>query len=369
MSYATRVYRDLLEGKDFDRTHISAWQNFNMSRAFLDLGFQVDVFHFEDHEYLPRGNYDVIVDVVSNLGRLADSLGPGTVKILYPMFCHWTVHNARSLARHRALAERRGVALPPKRLLEPNDSVERADHIFCKGGAFGTRSYAYSKTPVVPVNQIHPHAINEFIERDHAACARSFLWIGGSSAVHKGLDLVLEAFAGMPELSLVVIGNVGDERRFVELYRKELYTLPNIRVAGWVDTMSTQFRELAARSVALVAPSATELSCGSVIAGMMNGLIPIATESTDIDVSGIGLSITEDSVDGVRAAIARAADLAPGALRELSYAARTASQERYGGDRFIASLRAAICQVLGVSPAAAWQRDDARVRIPRMELI
>jgi len=364
MSYSTRVYHDLLAGKGFDRTHVSAWQNFHIARIFLDLGFEVDVFHFEDHEYLPDGSFDVIVDVVSNLARLADSLGPGTVKILYPMFAHWTVHNRNSYQRHRALAERRGIAIPPKRLLEPNDSVARADQVFCKGGVFGRGTYAYSKTPVIPVTQIHPHAINEFLERDFDACARNFIWIGGSSAVHKGLDLVLEAFAELPDLNLTILGNVADEKPFVAAYRRELFELPNIRVAGWVDTMSDEFRHIASSAAAVVAPSATELSCGSVIAAMMNGLIPIATETTDIDVSGIGFSIAADSVADVRDAVLKAAATTPASLRELSHAARAASQERYGGDKFIRTFRSATCELLGLSPLGHWEAGHSDDQVP-----
>lgn len=369
VSYSSNVYQGLLQGKALDRTHVSALQNFNITRTFLDLGFNVDVFHFEDREYLPQGSYDVIVDIVSNLGRLADSQGPETVKILYPMFAHWTVHNLRSYERHRALAERRGVAISPKRLLAPNDSVERADHILCIGGAFGRGTYAYSRAPVTPVTPMHPHAIDEFIDRDFAACRRNFVWMGGRSAVHKGLDLVLEAFAELPDYGLTVLGKVPEERRFAEVYQKELFGLPNIRVAGWVDTMSDTFRDIVSKAGLMVAPSATEMSCGSVIAGMMNGLVPITTESTDIDMAGIGFSIETGSVAGVRDAVIRAAETSPAALGELSHAARTASGQRYGGERFIRSFRAAVCGALGLEPPPAWDRVDDVLRVPTIEMI
>jgi glycosyltransferase involved in cell wall biosynthesis len=367
MSYSTRVYHDLRAGKNLDRTHISAWQNFHIARIFLDLGFEIEVFHFEDHDYLPKGSFDVFVDIVANLGRLSDSLGPGVVKILYPMFAHWTVHNLNSYARHRALAERRGVAIPPKRLLAPNDSVERADHIFCKGGRFGRRTYAYSNNTLIPIAQIHPHAINEFIDRDFGTCGRNFIWIGGSSAVHKGLDLVLEAFADLPDLNLTVLGRVAEEKQFAEVYRKELFELPNIKLAGWVDTLSDDFRTLVSNAAAIVAPSATELSCGSVIAGMMNGLIPVTTETADIEVAGIGIPIETGTVRSVSDAVAEVAAMSPVALRELSLAAREASQERYGGDKFIRTFRAAVCNALGLSPPGHWETDDGMRQIQSIE--
>jgi glycosyltransferase involved in cell wall biosynthesis len=364
ISYATNVYLDLLQGKDIDRTHISAWQNCQISSTFLDLGFEVDIFHFEDHEFTPDGEYDVALDIASNLGRIADNQAAPLVKILYPAFAHWTEHNTRSYIRHRALANRRGVSIPPKRLVTPNDSVERANHIMCKGGNFGRMTYAYSGTKLTPVIQIRPAAIDQFIKRNVCECKRNFVWIGGSSAVHKGLDLLLEAFADMPDMNLTVIGNVPSERLFAQTYKTELFGTPNIRAVGWVDTMSPEFHQIVSNSLAIVAPSATELSCGSVIAGMMSGLIPVTTEGTDIDVSEIGISIKTDTVNEVREAVLAIANETDTALQDMSRASWEASQSRYGRAKFLNSFRQAICGALNLEPVSDWQTTDSELKIP-----
>jgi len=369
MSYATKVYHDLLQGKGLDRTHVSAWQNFHISRTFLDLGFEVDVFHFEDSDFEPDRSYDIVIDIISNLGWIADSQNHEPTTILFPMFAHWTEHNSRSLARHRDLAHRRGVSIPPKRLIMPSDSVERADHILCKGGTFGRRSYSYSETAVTPITQIRPHAINEFIQRDIGRCRRTFVWIGGSSAVHKGLDLVLEAFSDLPDLNLIIIGNVPSERKFAEVYKEELFNSPNIATVGWTDTLSHEFRDIVSNAIAIVAPSASELSCGSVIAGMMTGLIPIATEGTDIDVSGIGFAIGDDTVDGVCQAILALTNESSSSLAELSRAAWEASQEVYGKQKFLDTFRAAVCDSMALDPAPEWKLPNGNFRIPTINLV
>lgn len=369
MSYATKVYSDLVQGKGFDRTHVSAWQNFHISRIFLDLGFQVDVMHFEDHDYVPAHSYDVVIDIVSNLARLDECQSSETIKILFPMFSHWTEHNSRSYARHLALARRRGVSIMPTRLLTPNNSVEHADHILCKGGEFGRNTYSFSDTVVTPITQIRPPALDEFVVRRIDKHKRNFVWLGGSGAVHKGLDLVLEAFASLPELSVTIIGNVKSEGQFAEAYRKELSEMPNIQLAGWIDTLSDEYRDIVANAVAIVAPSATELSCGSVIAGMMTGLVPVTTYGTDIDMSGIGISIEEDTVGGVSDALLKIAEMSNGDLGDLSHAAREASQQRYGGGKFLNTFRGAICNALGLEPAPEWRIINNEVKIPRIDLL
>ncbi|MFQ6005729.1 MAG: glycosyltransferase [Woeseia sp.] len=369
MSYATQVYRALLQGNGIDRSHVSAWQNFDIARTFLDLGFQVDVIHFEDYQTVPERCYDVVVDIVSNLGRLADHLDGDAVKILFPMFAHWTVHNSRSYARHAALARRRGVSIMLLRILTPNDSVERADHILCTGGIFNQDTYSYSDTPVTAISANTPTAIDEYLDRDIQRRRHHCVWIGGSSAIHKGLDLVLEAFASLPEFHLTVIGKVPDERRFTAVYRNELFELPNIETVGWMDTLSPAFRKIASESIAIVVPSASEASCGSVIAGMMNGLIPITTESTDIDTSGIGFSIEEDTVEAVRNAVLHLADQTNKSLADLSRSAWEAVQLRYGRQKFLKSLRAALCDILYLEPARVWQNENESPRIPKIELV
>jgi hypothetical protein len=41
-------------------------------------------------------------------------------------------------------------------------------------------------------------------DKDHGACRKCFLWFGSQGFLHKGLDLVLEVFAGLPDHHLTV---------------------------------------------------------------------------------------------------------------------------------------------------------------------
>ncbi|MGB5725947.1 MAG: hypothetical protein WBM52_01920 [Thiogranum sp.] len=368
LSYATQVYEGLLRGQPFNRNHISAWHNFQIARTFLDLGFQVDVIPFDDHRFTPKVDYDVTVDINSNIGRLADRLGPGCIKILHPMFSHWTIHNSRSYARHAALAQRRGAALKPLRLLEPNDSVECTDYITSRGGAFSRASYDYGKAPLLRLPQITPASIEDYLDRDIDRCRNRFVWLSGKGMVHKGLDLVLEAFAGLPDCHLTVCGRVSREKPFESLYQRELYELPNIETIDWIDTLSARFRQIASESMALVLPSASEFSCGSVIAGMMTGLIPVTTPSTDIDVSEIGFSIEEDSVEAVRSAVCAVRDQPTARLAEMSQASWDAANQRYGRDKFLRAYREAICGILDLPQPDEWQQPEGEIRIPEIKM-
>jgi hypothetical protein len=103
------------------------------------------------------------------------------------------------------------------------------------------------------------------------------------------------------------------------------------------------------------------------MAGMMNGLIPVVTPSTDVDVSGIGIWIERDSVDGVRDAINALDSLSDAQLRELSRKSFEAVGERYGRERFLRAYRAAVCNALGLDAPGHWDQGISdELRIPKI---
>jgi len=62
--------------------------------------------------------------------------------------------------------------------------------------------------------------------------------------VHKGLDLVLEAFADMPGYEVVICGPVDGETDVVAAYRSQLCQSSNVRTLNWVDVTRPSFIEL-----------------------------------------------------------------------------------------------------------------------------
>jgi len=126
--------------------------------------------------------------------------------------------------------------------------------------------------------------------------------------VHKGLDLVLEAFAGMPDMNLTVCGPISSDHAFEQLYRTELYHTPNIRTAGWVDVSGAEFRDIVRNCVAVIFPSCAEAQATSVINCMRAGLIPMVTRKP---ASGGRFRVTLEnaSVVGIRSAVQQLAAL------------------------------------------------------------
>ena len=209
-----------------------------------------------------------------------------------------------------------------------------ADYGVVLGDAFVVGTYAFAGKPLfalpVAATVTHPSPAGKNLD----ACRNSFLWFGSSGLVHKGLDLVLEAFAGMPDMRLTVCGPISSDNAFERLYHTELYRTPNIRTAGWVDVSGAEFRDIVRNCVAVIFPSCAEAQASSVINCMRAGLIPIVTRETGIPVGDFGVTLENASVEEIRDAVQRLAALTSEELhlraqRTWDYAAAHHSHEAY----------------------------------------
>jgi glycosyltransferase involved in cell wall biosynthesis len=284
--------------------HISYWKTVQMADTFRELGYSVDIIHHRNLKFLPQKDYSVVVDTRHNLERIAPFLDKKCVKIMHLDTAHILFHNAAEANRLLALQQRRKVTLAPSRHEIPNLGIEHADCATTCGNEFTISTFRYANKPIyrlpVPVSVSCPWPTGKSFE----ACRKRFFWFASYGMVHKGLDLVLEAFAKMPGFHLTVCGPVEKEPAFVQAYRKELYHTPNIQTIGWLNTDSEQFRTLTETCVAHVYTSCSEGGGACVLETMHMGLIPLVSYETSVDVHDFGVMLKsasiEDIQDGVR---------------------------------------------------------------------
>jgi glycosyltransferase involved in cell wall biosynthesis len=128
-------------------------------------------------------------------------------------------------------------------------------------------------------------------QKDFESARRHFLFFSGPGNVHKGLDLLLEAFQGT-ELQLHVCQAI--EPAFARAFRVELRA-PNVHLHGVVPMRSSRFLGLARRCDWVILPTCAEGQPGSVIECMAHGLIPILSSAANIDVGNLGVVIPLDA--------------------------------------------------------------------------
>jgi glycosyltransferase involved in cell wall biosynthesis len=333
-------------GQPQPQSHSNYWASLEMARTFLDLGYNVDVVSARNKSFVPKKDYSVVVDLRRILQRIAPLLDERCVRIMHLDTAHIVFSNAAGSRRLLALQRRRGVTLTASRFEPPNLGIEHAHCATIHGNEFPMLTFGYARKPIFRLPIVPTVELPWPVGKDFDACRNRFLFLSSQALVHKGLDLVLEAFADMPECHLTVCGPVDSEPDFVEAYRRELYETPNIETIGWVDVAGPRFREITERCIGLILPSCSEGGSVSTVDCMHAGLIPIVTYETAVDVGDFGSVLKGDSVDHVKDAISRIASLPSSELEGRSREAWSHARSVHSRERFSAAYRNTIERIM-----------------------
>ncbi len=287
-----------------------------MVDAFIERGYAVDVIDSTNQSFLPRKNYDFFVDNAGNMQRLAPLLPPSCKKIFHITNAEPKFQNHAGQMRADALKHRRGITLAPDRNIPEVKTLELAECGTALGNRFTTDTYAYAKKPIarIPISATHLFPSPE--HKDFNAAKKQFVWIGGAGPLHKGLDLVLEAFVGMRDYTLVVCAKLAPEDPFAQAFTQELYHTPNIKMLGFVDQGSKEFAQVCSESVGVVSLSCSEGGGGSVITGMHAGLIPLVNYESSVDVGDFGTLLPNSDVETLQSALKNLSVLPTDTLKE-----------------------------------------------------
>jgi len=305
-----------------------------MARTFLARGYAVDVIDFENSRFVPKKKYSYVIDVGENLERFSKLLNKECMKIFHITTTHWSFNNTAEKKRLKDLERRRGVLLDTERLLPESRSAEEADILLLLlGNDFTEGTYTHLQKPIfrIPISTTFTYPSPE--SKDFDSTRKSFVWIGGAGLVHKGVDLLLEAFAEMPSYELHVCGKLNDEA-FKKVYEKEL-ALPHIHLHGVLNLGGKDFPTIANRSIAVISPSCAEGQSGAVIVGMHAGLIPIVSKESGIDTDGFGITMSSTTIDNIKTQVRILADMDPNILRDRAIQSWKYAQSRHTRKLFL----------------------------------
>ena len=316
LSYITHPFQIKPDDQSF-YSHTNTWECLQIAKTWLNYGYNVDIIDWDNSTFLPKKDYSVFIDIHSNMERIAPILGKNCKKILHITGAHWRFQNDAENKRLLALKERTGITLKPRRQVAPSLGIEYADCATILGNAFTLGTFAYSGKPLNPI-----------------PLSTTILWLGSSGMVHKGLDLVLEAFRDLPDYNLTICGPVNRESDFNDAYYKELYQLSNIKTIGFIDIRSDQFRKIIENSNALIYPSCSEGQAGSVITCLHAGLIPIISHESGVDVKDFGIELEKSSIDEIIDSIKEISQKPEMELQQMSkeawrYARKTHTREKF----------------------------------------
>ena len=316
------------------RSHTHYWETRQIVNTFLELGYAVDLISYRNTSFRPERNYDFFVSARTNFDRLAAMLNDTCIKVAHLDTAHWITSNHYAYRRLFNLAQRRNVALKGSiRMIEQNLAIENSDLATVLGNAFTIESYAYANKPMyrIPISSTIEY---EWQKRDINSIRRNYLWFGSGGFVHKGLDLVLELFADLPDHQLFVCGPFENEGAFLQEYHRELFETGNIHPVGWVDVNDIKFKNILDQCLGIIYPSCAEGGGGSVISCMHAGVIPVASYEASVDINGNGITLSDSTHSEMHDAVTRLSNLPVSELEEMAretweFASTTHSKESF----------------------------------------
>lgn len=333
--------------------HSNYWESSEIARLFAERGYDVDVIDARKHRFVPTKRYVACVDVQQDLYRLARYLPADCKKVIHIDNPHYEEYNKREIARLDALNKRRGASLTPKRQVADTTSAAMADFLEGLGSKSVLATYARLGKPVfpVPISVVEQFPFPE--KKDFAAARKSFLYFGGGGAILKGLDLAVEAFAGMPDLTLHIVGPSVYEADFMKEYGKEL-ALPNIiqhgrptvDKNGHITLNGEDFKVLLDSCAAMIYPSAAEGTSGANIQAAHAGVIPIVTPETGLAEDFSAIIINDPSVESVRKATRDFSQLPEEVIRRKAKEIWTYARAHHTKETFSAAYASFIDNVL-----------------------
>ncbi len=188
--------------------------------------------------------------------------------------------------------------------------------------------------------------INENIKRDTSKTKFCFTWFGSLGAVHKGLDLLLEAMLLLDErFCLNICGLHELETDFIEHYKDLIYNHPRIINHGFVDISSEKMSHILSSSSFVIHPSCAEGSATSVLSCMAGGLVPIITEQTGISIDNLGLLIETTTPEGIANIMKKASELPDDTILKLSSMSISYVRKIHTVENYKSNLTSAIIDI------------------------
>lgn len=306
--------------------HTNRQEMMQILKVCIELNLRIDVCACYDRnaiEEIRENYYDYILGFGDTF-FCAKEKNPEATAILYTTENPYRISYERETERLRYFTERTGRRFHLERTgvyYKENDE-QKADRIICLGEP------SYFADTGKPVDRVWPSALkNPDFTLDFSPKKKTnFLVYGVDGFIHKGNDILVELFAKHPEWNLYLCGARGAEKAEEAGYK----LTENVHVCGFVDTMSGQFQEIAAKCYYLLLPSCSESPSTSALTALRHGIIPIVMKGNGLDELGDYCRYFEDyHMDSIEQTIAEAVCVDEEMLQQQGRAAMEYADEHY----------------------------------------
>lgn len=131
---------------------------------------------------------------------------------------------------------------------------------------------------------------------------RNFLWFGSDGLIHKGVDILIDAFKEMPEFAINFYGLSTAERRLFHKLR-----VSNTLDCGRVNVQKTEFIDkIVNQHCFIIFPSCSEGMSTAVATCMAHGIIPILTKECGFEPNEYIIELGGWHIEDIKCAVKRA---------------------------------------------------------------
>lgn len=329
------------------------WSKVENARILNKFGFSVDIYNIIDSGELPENieKYDLIMGKGPKFERCARRANDDTLIILYAtgMPQQQVVDSYKK--RIAEIENRKKIEFSPERpnFFNEASGEKLADVIIVMGDGYTARMFEkyVPEKPVYNVSTTHPPGYESDIEnKDYNQARTNFLWFGGTGAVLKGLDRVLDVFDQRTDVCLYVCGPIRNNSSFFELYEEIIYENDNIYPMGWTDIRSPRFKKLVTKCGYLIYPSATEGSSGAVAACRWRGVVPIVTKEVIAETDGWGVTISDAKISTINKKVTKLARINPDELASMTHRNYEAAREQYSQEHYTERMNEILDEVV-----------------------
>lgn len=342
LSYLPEPLRQELSGQpenEFSNRGIAR----SLPRALNELGYIVDIVSWDDTSFSSDHSYDLLVQHGGiNYEQLRPLVKQRGKIIYFSSGSYWKYHNSAERKRFVNFEKRHGFKPPYDRFItNPEEKAnQEANGIVALGNADVVKTYSKFKE-VFHLN-LASYPDTRKISKNPVLAKNNFLFFAGGGAIHKGLDLALEAFADL-EQHLYIVAHIED--KVMPAY-KDILKQPNIHYIGPLDFRSPQYYEVMDKCAFAILPSCSEGQPGSMVECLAGGLIPLVTRDVHIDIGEFGFLI-KPSKGEIKKAVNVASCLSTPEISNRSKLAIHAARTAHSPKLFVSNFKKYVKQIAG----------------------
>lgn len=344
LDYLPQPVLDKLNGAQINRFSNSGIA-VSWARVLNELGYVVDVVDWQDKKFRPETGYDL---VVFHGGKNFTNIYPKRIGdpavIYFSSGSYWKFNNQAEDARIKDFERRHKTkAARDRYIFDSEEAVNRAaDGIIVLGDSSMKDTYPKRFKVLTINNASFPDDHFDSITKDYSKVRKCFLFFAGSGNIHKGLDLLIDAFKDLDEhLYIVTV----PDKDVLKVFKKEL-KLPNIHLVGQVNMRDPKFYEVMDKCAFVILPSCSEGMAGSVVEAMNQGLIPIVSKETRLDARKYGLVLKDNQIETIKKAVSQMSTLEMEKVEKMAKRARGVAQKNHSPEKFRRDLRKQIREIL-----------------------